>query len=163
MRAIQGIDGRAGRIDFGRRRVSDADQLRHALERDPRLVQADLALVDVPARCFGLCFGERHRRALRLVVQARQHLSFADRHAFFDVHLHDLAGNLRRHGGPAAGGDISRGVQDGGLCAGLALCDRSDFDLDGPFAREPPPGAAARCQTGRGGAQPIRSSAGLWA
>ena len=108
-----------------------------------RLVQPDLAFIHVPARRFRLRFGQRHRRALRLIVQAGEDLALADGHAFLDVDLHDFPGNFRGHGRPPAGRHISRGVQHGGLRARLTLRHGDGFHLDGPFARKPPPGAAA--------------------
>ena len=133
---VERVDGRAGGVDLGGGRVADADELRQAREVDARLVEAHFAFVDVPARGFGLRLGQRHGRALRLIVQPREHLSFAHRHAFLDVHLHDLAGNFRRHRRPAARGDIAGGVQDGGLRSRLPRRDRGDFHLDGALAAE---------------------------
>ena len=61
----------------------------------------------------------------RGVVQPREHLALADRHAFLDVHLDDLAGDLRRDRGAPPRGDVARGVQHRGLRAGRALGDAS--------------------------------------
>ena len=74
---VERVDGRAGRVDLGSGRIADADELRQAREVDSRLVEAHFAFVDVPARGFRLGLGQRHGRALRLIVQPREHLAFA--------------------------------------------------------------------------------------
>ena len=74
--------------------------------------------------------GQRHGRLQRRVVQPRQHLALAHGHAFLDVHLDDLAGDLRRHRGAPPRGDVARGVQDRGLGAGGPFGDGDHLDLD---------------------------------
>ncbi len=71
------------------------------------------------------------------VVQPRKHLALRHGHAFLDVHLDDLAGDLRRDGRAPPRGDVARGVQHGRLRAGRALGDGRDLHLHRTLAREP--------------------------
>ena len=54
-------------------------------------VEAHFAFVDAASRGLRLRLGQRQRRAQRRVVEPREHLAFADRHALLDVHFDDLA------------------------------------------------------------------------
>ena len=109
-----------------------------------RLLEPHLAFAHILARRFRLGQGQRDGGALGLTVEPREHLSFGNRHAFFDVHFDHFARNLRRHRRAAAGRDITGGIQHGSLRPRLPRRDRCDFDRDGALAAEPPPGTAAR-------------------
>ena len=137
------VDGGTRRVDLCGSRVAHADELADAVEVDPRLVEAHLAFVDVSAGCLRLGFGQRHRGTLRLGVEPREHLAFADRHALLDVDLDHLARDLRRDGGAPPGRDVSGRIQDSRLRSCLTRRHSGGFHLDGPFAAEPPPCAAA--------------------
>ncbi len=84
---VERIDFRLRLVDLGLRRELILHQLQHAAERNARLGEAHFVLADGSPRRFGLRLGERQRRARRRVVEPREHLSFADRHAFLDVDL----------------------------------------------------------------------------
>ncbi len=111
------------------------------------------------------------RRCGRGIVEAGEDLALADRHAFFDVHFDDLAGDLRRDRRATPRGDVARRVQHRRLRAGGALGDaatstsigRSRFNQYQP----PPPAAATRTRStthftqgreGGAGARSIRSA-----
>ena len=106
-------------------------------------VEPHFAFGNLPLRRFELRAIQPQRRLQGGVVQPGEHLAFADRHAFLDVDLDHLAGDLRRHRGAAARRDVARGVEHRGLRAGGTLGDGRDFDFNRPLAREPIPGAAA--------------------
>ena len=127
------------------------------VQGDPRFVEPHFAFVDVPPRGLGLRLGQRDRRALRLIVEPREHLALAHGHAFLDVHLDDLAGDFRRDGRPPARGDVARRIQDRRLRPGLARRHRDDLDFDRPLAREPPPARRRRRQREDGEHEPSPS------
>ena len=58
------------------------------------LHQPDFVFVHGLPRRFGLRAGKRQRCPRCRVVEACQHLALADRHAFLDIDLDDLPGNL---------------------------------------------------------------------
>ena len=107
-----------------------------------RLLEPHFAFGDLPLRRFELRAIQPERGLQRGVVEPREHLALADRHAFLDVHLDHLAGDLRRHRGAAPRRDVARRVQHRRLRAGRALGDGRDFDFDRPLAVQPIPGAA---------------------
>ncbi len=112
------VDVRLGGIDVGRRLEAALEQLRQAVQVDPRLREPDFVLVRRPRAPLRLRFGQRQRRPHAGVVEARQHLAFLDGHAFLDVDLDDLARDLRRHRRLAPRGHVAGRVQDGRLCTG---------------------------------------------
>ena len=147
----RGGDARRHRIDIGLRLIDFRlrhdtllHQLRAAAERDARVGEPDLVFRDVAPRRLGLRLRERQRRPRIRIVQAREHLAFLDGHALLDVHLDDLAGDLRRDGGAPARRDVAGRVEHGRLRAGCARGDRRDLDLDRPLARRPHPAGAAQ-------------------
>ena len=122
-------DARLERIDLGPRGV-DVGLRRPARPRgarcrapsvDLRLGEPHFVLADAAARGLGLRLGQRQRRLARVASSSRASTwPSRDGHAFLDVHLDDLAGDLRRHRRAPARRDVARRVQHGRLRAGAA-------------------------------------------
>jgi hypothetical protein len=134
-----GIDLGLGAVAIGGGGEAVLEQVVGPPERQPGFLEADFVLLDLPARPFHLRFGQRQRGLVGRVVEPRQHLSFAHGHAFLDVHLDDLARDLRRHRRPPARRHITRGVEHGRLRPGSAHADGRDADLNRTLARKPVP------------------------
>ena len=111
MRALSDSTCALRRIDFRPPDDLFLDQLVETVLASARPPEPHFVLRRGAARRAQLRLGDRQRRADLRVVQPGEDLALLDRLAFLDVHLEDLARDLRRDRGPAAGRDIARRVQ----------------------------------------------------
>ena len=83
------------------------------LARGVALILRELRLIlrDQRVRRCGLCCGGVERRPVAAVVEPRQHLFPLDAIALFDQHRGERPGDLRRHRGLAARGDVAGRLQ----------------------------------------------------
>mgnify|MGYP003693886233 CR=1 FL=1 len=113
MRAASESTSACALIDLRRRRQPSLTQL-HASDRASRVLPPSRTSFsrDGLRRAASACASDSASAALDVrIVEPREHLAFrVTAMPFFDVHLDDLAGDLRRHGGAPPGRDVARGV-----------------------------------------------------
>ena len=90
------------------------------------------------ARGLGLGLSQGQRRLWTGHRPGEPNRALLDGHTLFDVDLHDLAGDLGRDGGAAAGRHVAGGVQDRSLLAGRALGHGCSLDFERPRPRDIP-------------------------
>ena len=138
IRAFARVEVQLGLLDVGLRSRAGLEELRRALEVDAGLLATDLVLLHGTSGGIHLRLRQVQRRPRGRVVEPREDLALLNGHAFLDVHLDDLAGNLRRHGRAPPGRDVARRVQHRRLGAGRPGGDRRDLYLDGLLTHQPP-------------------------
>ena len=140
---VERVDLCLGGLELGLSHEPVLDQPRQSRERQLRFVETHFVLANATPRGLGLCLRKRQRRPQRRVIEPSEHLTLPDRHPFLDVHLDELAGDLRRNRRAAAGGHVARGVEHGGLRTGGALGHHRCFNLERLFAGHPAPASGA--------------------
>ena len=108
---LEAVGLRLGAVERRLRGDAAGDELAVAGEIFLRQREVGLGLDEPLLGHRELRLGELELEPRLAVVEAGEDLALFDFHPLFDVDLHDFAGDLRRHGRLAPGGDVAGGVE----------------------------------------------------